>query len=83
MQSHVYILFSLKLNKYYVSSTPDLQRRLAEHNRGKEKFTKTGVPWLLVYSETFEQLTAARKRELEIKKKKSRKYIESLIHSVE
>lgn len=83
MQSHVYILFSLKLNKYYVGSTPDLQRRLAEHNRGKEKFTKTGVPWLLVYSETFEQLTAARKRELEIKKKKSRKYIESLIHSVE
>ena len=83
MQSHVYILFSLKLNKYYVGSTPDLQRRLAEHNRGKEKFTKTGVPWLLVYSETFEQLTATRKRELEIKKKKSRKYIESLIHSVE
>jgi putative endonuclease len=82
MQSHVYILFSLKLNKYYVGSTADLQRRLVEHNRGKEKFTKTGVPWLLVYSEAFGQITAARKRELEIKKKKSRKYIESIIRSI-
>lgn len=83
MQSNVYILFSLKLNKYYVGSTTDLQRRLVEHNRGKEKFTKTGVPWLLVYSEAFEQITAARKRELEIKKKKSRKYIESIIRSID
>jgi putative endonuclease len=82
MQSHVYILFSLKLNKYYVGSTTDLQRRLVEHNRGKEKFTKTGVPWQLVYSEVFEQIAAARKRELEIKKKKSRNYIESIIRSI-
>lgn len=71
MQSHVYILFSLKLNKYYVGSTTDLRRRLVEHNRGKEKFTKTGVPWLFVYSEAFGQITAARKRELEINKKKA------------
>ncbi len=82
MQSHVYILFSLKLNKYYVGSTTDLQRRLVEHNRGKEKFTKNGVPWQLVYSEVFEQIAAARKRELEIKKKKSRNYIESIIRSI-
>jgi putative endonuclease len=82
MQSHVYILFSLKLIKYYVGSTNDLQRRLAEHNRGKEKFTKTGLPWLLVYSEAFEQITATRKRELEIKKEKSRIYIESIIRSI-
>ncbi len=83
MQSYVYILFSLKLNKYYVGSTTDLPRRLADHNRGKEKFTKTGIPWQLVYSETFEQLKDSRRRELEIKKKKSRKYIENLIRSVE
>ena len=82
MQAHVYILFSLKLNKFYVGSTTDLQRRLAEHNRGKEKFTKTGMPWQLVYCEAFEQLTDARKRELEIKKKKSRKYIEAIIRPV-
>jgi putative endonuclease len=81
MPAYCYILFSRKLNKYYVGSTPDMERRLDDHNRGKEKFTRTGVPWELVYTETFEDLTIARRRELEIKKKKSRKYIESLIRS--
>lgn len=81
MPSHCYILFSTKLNKYYVGSTSDLDRRLIDHNRGKEKFTSTGMPWVLLYAEPFEELAMARRRELEIKKKKSRKYIESLISS--
>jgi putative endonuclease len=82
MPSHCYILYSKKLNKYYVGPTSDLERRLNDHNRGKEKFTRTGMPWELVYAEPFEKLAVARRRELEIKKKKSRKFIESLISSV-
>jgi putative endonuclease len=81
MPSHLYILFSQKLNKYYVGSTTDLDRRVIEHNRGKEKFTKTGIPWVLVYSEMFEELIEARSREHYIKKQKSRKFIEALISS--
>jgi len=83
MQCHCYILFSSKLNKYYVGSTTDINRRIEDHNRGKEKFTSKGTPWVLVYSETFDELSVARKRERQIKKMKSRKYIESLINSVE
>ena len=79
MPCHCYILFSEKINKYYIGSTTDIERRLDDHNRGKEKFTKTGVPWILVYTEALETLTLARKRELQIKKQKSRKYIEQLI----
>ncbi len=78
-----YILYSTKLNKYYVGSTTDIDRRLQEHNRGKEKFTKTGMPWNLVYKEMFNDLKAARQRELYIKKMKSRKFIEALISSME
>ena len=81
MQAFLYILFSKTLNKYYVGSTPDLDRRIAEHNRGKEKFTKTGMPWILVYKEVFEELKQARQRESFIKKMKSRTYIERLISS--
>jgi putative endonuclease len=76
---HIYILFSQKINKYYIGSTTDLDRRLMEHNWGKEKFTSTGIPWVLVYKEAFELLANARQRELSIKKQKSRKYIEKLI----
>ena len=82
MQAFVYILFSQKLGKFYVGSTSDLERRITEHNRGKEKFTKTGVPWILVYKEVFEELKQARQRELYIKKMKSRMYLERLIRSI-
>jgi len=77
-----YILYSSKLDKYYVGSTTDMPRRLEDHNRGKEKFTRTGCPWILVYTEVFIELLDARRRELYIKKQKSRKYIETLVRSV-
>ena len=79
MPAYCYILYSAKLNKYYIGSTSDMERRLEEHNRGKEKFTKTGMPWNVVYKELFEELKQARQREQYIKKMKSRKYIENLI----
>ena len=76
---YIYILYSSKLNKYYVGAYTDLERRLYEHNIGHSKFTSTGIPWVIKYSETFETLQEAKKRELMIKKMKSRKYIENLI----
>ena len=82
MSAYCYILYSTKLNKYYVGSTIDVERRLEEHNRGKEKFTKTGTPWNLMYKEQFEELKQARERERYIKKMKSRLFIEKLIRSV-
>ncbi len=73
-----YILFSEKLNKYYVGACIDMERRLHEHNIGHSKFTSTGIPWIVKYTETFETLRQAKQRELAIKKMKSRKYIENL-----
>jgi putative endonuclease len=83
MSAYCYILYSSKLDKYYIGSTTDIHRRLEEHNRRKEKFTAIGIPWILVYKEFFVNLQAARGREHYIKKMKSRKFIESLIHSAE
>jgi len=58
-----------------------MERRLQDHIRGKEKYTRTGLPWELVYKEEFELLQQARQREFYIKKMKSRKFIEKLINS--
>ena len=77
--AYCYILYSVKLDKYYVGACSDMDRRLYEHNKGHSKYTKTGCPWELKYKAEFENLTKAKRRELEIKKKKSRKYIEMLI----
>ena len=74
----VYIIYSQKIDKYYVGACTDLERRLYEHNVGHSKFTSTGIPWIVKYSEEFEMLPEAKKRESAIKKMKSRKYIENL-----
>ena len=76
---YTYILYSVKLNKYYVGACTDLNRRLYEHNIGHSRFTSTGVPWILMYSEFFDNLQEAKRRESKIKQMKSRKYIEDLI----
>ena len=70
---YIYILFSLKTNKYYVGSTNDLQGRLKHHNAGSTPSTKPGAPnWEIRYSETVPDRATALKRELEIKNKKRR-----------
>lgn len=76
---YTYILKSEKSGRYYVGHTSDLEERLSYHNSGKVKATRNKGPWEAVYYETFKTKTEANRRELEIKKKKSRKYIEFLI----
>jgi putative endonuclease len=75
----VYIIYSQKLDRYYTGYTDDIHWRLERHNQGWGKFTKAGVPWKLVYHEEFLHKAEAIKREKEIKRKKSKSYIEKLI----
>jgi putative endonuclease len=75
----LYILHSESLGKYYVGFTNNLPRRLSEHNRKKGKFTDIGIPWILVYSESFESKKEAMDREQYIKSRKSKQYIIELI----
>ena len=77
----VYILYSIRVDRYYVGSTDDLRWRLERHNMGWGKYTQTGIPWEITYHETFNSKSDALKREKQIKRKKSRKYIEELINT--
>ena len=54
----------------YVGSTPDLQKRLHQHNNSKcgAHYTKIRRPVVLKYKETFATLGEARSREAAIKK---------------
>ncbi len=76
---HVYILYSESLDRYYVGSTSDLEARLIRHNNGESRYTKSGIPWSIVYSEEFSSRSEAMSREHQIKKWKSRKMIVKLI----
>ncbi len=81
MTYSVYIIYSAILDKYYVGYSEDILQRLEQHNSGISDFTAKANDWLLKYSVPFASRTDAMKREAEIKKKKSRKYIEWLISS--
>ncbi|WP_163410047.1 GIY-YIG nuclease family protein [Flavobacterium ajazii] len=76
---YTYILYSETLDKYYIGSCENIQKRLNDHLNGRSTFTKTAKDWVLKYFENFQTRPEAVRRELEIKKKKSRKYIEYLL----
>ena len=75
----MYILRSVAKDKFYIGSAFDLSSRLAEHWRGQSPYTSTRGPWKLAYSEHFETLAEARRRERQIKSWKSHRSIEELI----
>jgi len=79
----VYILQSINSGRYYIGHTDEITRRLTEHNSGMSKYTRRERPWKLVYTENYTTRSAAMRRELEIKSKKSKKYIVELIKSGE
>jgi putative endonuclease len=80
MQYKTYILYSALKDRYYIGSTGDIiEERIRKHNSRHSGFTGKTGDWKLVYLEEFEIISEARKRELQIKKWKSRKIIEKLI----
>jgi putative endonuclease len=79
MVCFVYIIQSDKDGSYYIGHTSDLEERLERHNEGRSAFTRSKVPWKLIYQEFFTSKSEAMKREKEIKRRKSRKFIQQLV----
>ena len=79
MNFFVYILYSSKLDKFYIGHTNNLDRRIYEHNLGRENFTRKGVPWQVKFFRIYETKTEAAAEERRLKKCKSRKYLENYI----
>jgi putative endonuclease len=77
----VYIIYSDKLDRFYVGFSANPELRLIKHNRDSKGFTAKGRPWILVYSQPFSQKNEALKREKQIKSWKSRKKIIQLIQA--
>lgn len=63
----VYILKSIKDGGFYIGCTLNLEKRIAEHNRGKTMSLKNCRPLELVYVERYNNSSLAYKREKEIK----------------
>ncbi|MBR9853644.1 MAG: GIY-YIG nuclease family protein [Algicola sp.] len=76
----VYIIYSKKLDKYYVGESNDVDLRLFQHNSGfyKNSYTAKIDDWKVYLTIACISRSQSRKIESHIKKMKSRKYIENL-----
>ena len=74
----VYILYSGSLNKFYVGSTEDVEKRVKQHNNGKGKFTSKGIPGIVVTSFKCEDRSEAVRLELKIKKRGIKRYLQDI-----
>ena len=77
-----YIIFSNKLNRFYIGATQvDVKSRLEKHNNGsygKSKFTSTANDWQLVLFISAHDFAHAVRIEKKIKSMKSSIYIQNL-----
>ncbi len=81
MKYYFYILYSQKLDKYYIGSTQNLESRLRKHNSNHKGFTGKIGDWEIVYFETFDAKSLAYARERQVKNWKSRAAILKLIEN--
>ena len=49
MTFSVYILYSLKLDRFYVGISKNLDKRMYHHNHGESAYTSIGIPWILIW----------------------------------
>ena len=46
----VYVLYSQKIQKFYIGKTTSMVERIERHNAGRVPFTSHGTPWNLVWT---------------------------------
>jgi len=75
----VYVIQSQQDDGYYIGYTSDLPDRLGRHNKGLTRTTRGRGPWVLRYSEELDAKGDAIRREKQLKRQKSKAFLESLI----
>ncbi|GAB1451528.1 hypothetical protein MASR2M47_15850 [Draconibacterium sp.] len=77
---YVYALYSEQFDKIYIGFSADAQKRLASHNdQLNTGWTAKYKPWKIIYTEEFENKTAALKREKQLKTSAGRRFIHGIV----
>ena len=72
-----YIIKSIKDQGYYFGHCVEIKLRLQRHNQGKVRSTKSRVPFVLHYSESFQTKSEAYKRECFFKSLEGRQWLKN------
>ena len=78
----VYIIKSIKDDRFYTGITDNIKRRIAQHNRGKKSTPSTigRGPFELIYQEPVPDRKTARMREKFLKSGKGREFRDKVLH---
>jgi putative endonuclease len=76
---YVYILLSLKDNKFYAGFSEDIKKRLADHNAGRNTSTKLRRPFELIYYEAHLSKEDALRRESYFKTTKGKSTLRQML----
>ncbi len=82
VESCCYIIYSEKLNKFYIGASQEsIEVRIEKHNNheyGNHRFTAKAIDWVLFIKIETDNYAHAIRLERKIKSMKSKKYIENL-----
>ena len=78
----VYVLYSVRIKKFYTGYTRNLEKRLEHHNFGLDRWSKRGIPWKIVYVVKFDSKRDALIRERFLKSGKGREFIKAEVAQV-
>ena len=75
----VYVIESLTDQTWYKGMAEVVKDRVAEHNAGKNRFTKGHRPWKLIHTEEFPNWKEARIREKYLKSAAGRNWLKKFL----
>jgi putative endonuclease len=77
----VYVLLSLQDKKFYIGFTENVERRLADHNAGRNTSTKCRRPFELMYYEAHGSKDDALRREMYFKTAKGKTTLRQVLRT--
>ncbi|MBK9150782.1 MAG: GIY-YIG nuclease family protein [Saprospiraceae bacterium] len=80
---YVYIIYSSGTDRYYKGITQNVEKRVAEHNKGLSRYTKDKGPWELVYSKAAGDKSSALIEEKRLKRLNRQSIIKLMTESSE
>ena len=77
--AYVYILQSLKNQRYYIGSTNNIRQRIQTHQSGGVKATRNLLPLQVVLQQEYSDIGEARIVEMKLKRFKRKDYIAKIV----
>ncbi len=74
-----YVLYSHTKEQFYKGSTQDIEDRLRRHQAGYEKATKSGIPWILLWTDEKPSKSEAQKLEYKLKNLSRKRLIDFMM----